>query len=183
MIKRFLWVIVLTVTILTNQTEAQSDFTTLVAEAASEINEEVIAWRRHFHEYPELSNREFQTAKTIAEELDKLGLPYETGIAHTGVVAVLDSGKPGPTIGLRADIDGLPVVERTSLSFASKATSTYLGEDVGVMHACGHDTHIAMLLGTAKILTKMKSQLRGKVVFVFQRPKKELPKVRKVEHI
>ncbi|MCL4117688.1 UNVERIFIED_CONTAM: hypothetical protein GTU68_058121 [Idotea baltica] len=130
----------------------------MVEAKAAEVNNEVIALRHHFHQYPELSNREFKTAKRIAEELDKLGLPYETGVAITGVVAVLDSGKPGPTIALRADIDGLPVTERT----------TYLGEDTGVMHACGHDTHIAMLLGTAKILVGMKDQLKGKVVFVFQ---------------
>jgi len=139
-----------------------------VAKMAAAIDAEVIALREHFHEHPELSNREFETAKRIAEECRKLGLPTDTGIAHTGVIAVLDSGRPGPTIGLRADIDGLPVTERTPIPFASKATSTYLGEDVGVMHACGHDTHIAMLLGTAKILVDMKDQLRGKVVFVFQ---------------
>jgi len=147
---------------------AQNDMTSTVATEAAKVNQSVIDWRRHFHQYPELSNREFKTAEKIAEELTKLGLPIETGVAHTGVVAVLDSGKPGPTIGLRADIDGLPVEERTPISFASKERSTYLGEDVGVMHACGHDTHIAMLLGTAKILTGMKSQLKGKVVFVFQ---------------
>ena len=147
---------------------AQVDMTAAVSDKAEAVNDQVIQWRRHFHEYPELSNREFKTAERIAEELRKLGLPTDTGIAHTGVIAVLDSGKPGPTIGLRADIDGLPVKERTPIPFASKETSTYLGEDVGVMHACGHDTHIAMLLGTAKILTEMKSQLKGKVVFVFQ---------------
>ncbi len=147
---------------------AQSEMEKKVSAAAIAVNDDVIKWRRYFHENPELSNREFKTAQKITEELDKIGLPYETGIAHTGVVAVLDSGKPGPTIGLRADIDGLPVTERTPIPFASKVTSTYLGEDVGVMHACGHDTHIAMLLGTARILMNMKSQLKGKVVFVFQ---------------
>lgn len=147
---------------------AQVDLSHQVSIEAEAIQAEVVELRRHFHQYPELSNREFKTAERIAQELDKLGLPYETGIAHTGVVAVLDTGKPGPTIGLRADIDGLPVKERTDVPFASKETSTYLDEEVGVMHACGHDTHIAMLLGTAKILLKMKSQLSGKVVFVFQ---------------
>ena len=144
------------------------DYVVQVEDQATKINDQVIEWRRHFHQFPELSNREFKTAETIAGILKDMGLPFETGIAHTGVVAVLDSGRPGPTIGLRADIDGLPVKERTPVPFASKETSTYLGEDVGVMHACGHDTHIAMLLGTAKILIDMKDQLIGKVVFVFQ---------------
>ena len=125
-----------------------------VAKKADRIEQEVIELRRHFHQYPELSNREFKTAKKIEEELKKLGLEVRTGIAHTGVVAVLKGGKPGPVVGLRADIDALPVVERTPVSFASKVKTTYLGSDVGVMHACGHDTHIAMLLGAAKILTE-----------------------------
>ncbi len=141
---------------------------------ADAIEQEVIALRRHYHENPELSNREFETSKHIAAELRKLGLPVDEGMAHTGVVAVLDSGKPGPTIGLRADIDALPVVERADLPFKSTKKTTYLGNDVGVMHACGHDTHIAMLLGSAKILTGMKDQLTGKIVFVFQ-PAEEGP--------
>jgi len=135
---------------------------------AAELEQEVIELRRHYHQYPELSNREFKTAEHIANELEKLGLKVETGIAITGVVGLLDTGKPGPTIGLRADIDGLPVTERAPLDFVSKEKSTFLGEDVGVMHACGHDTHIAMLLGAAKILTEMKNDLVGKIVFVFQ---------------
>ncbi len=140
----------------------------LVAKLIDQVESEVIDWRRHYHEHPELSNREFNTGKHIAQELRKLGLEVETGIAITGVVGVLDSGKPGPVIGLRADIDGLPVTERTPVPFASKAKDEFLGEDVGVMHACGHDTHIAMLLGAAKVLTQIKDQLTGKVVFVFQ---------------
>lgn len=139
-----------------------------VAMLASEVEGEVIEWRRHFHQFPELSNREFNTATRIAEELRKMGLKVDTGIAITGVVAVLEGGKPGPTIGLRADIDALPVVERTPIPFASKETSEYLGNEVGVMHACGHDTHIAMLLGAAKVLTQMKDEISGKIVFVFQ---------------
>jgi len=135
---------------------------------ANAIEQEVIALRRHYHENPELSNREFETSKHIAAELKKLGLPIEEGVAHTGVIAVLDSGKPGPTIGLRADIDALPVVERVDLPFKSVKKTEYLGNEVGIMHACGHDTHIAMLLGAAKILTSMKDQLKGKIVFVFQ---------------
>ncbi len=132
------------------------------------LEKQVIEWRRHFHENPELSNREFETAKRIAKELNAMGLKVDTGIAKTGVIGVLDTGKPGPTIAMRADIDALPVVERADLTFKSTKKTTYLGNDVGVMHACGHDTHIAMLLGAAKILTSMKSELTGKFVFVFQ---------------
>jgi amidohydrolase len=135
---------------------------------ALELEKQVIDWRRHFHENPELSNREFETAKRIAKELNAMGLKVDTGIAKTGVIGVLDTGKPGPTIGMRADIDGLPVVERADLPFKSTKKTTYLGNDVGVMHACGHDTHVAMLLGAAKILTSMKAELNGKFVFVFQ---------------
>ncbi|MCB0602566.1 MAG: amidohydrolase [Saprospiraceae bacterium] len=135
---------------------------------AAAMNDQVIQWRHHFHQFPELSNREFKTADAIAEYLTKMGYQVDRSFAKTGVVAVLDSGKPGPTVGLRADIDALPVTERTPIPFASKETSTYLGQEVGVMHACGHDTHISMLLGTAAILKDMKDQLRGKVVFVFQ---------------
>jgi len=132
------------------------------------LENQVIEWRRHFHENPELSNREFETAKRIAKELTAMGLKVDTGIAKTGVIGVLDTGKPGPTIAMRADIDGLPVIERADLTFKSTKKTTFLGNDVGVMHACGHDTHIAMLLGAAKILTSMKTELTGKFVFVFQ---------------
>jgi len=148
--------------------EAQTALHSTIDKLASEINNDVIDWRRHFHENPELSNREFKTAEKIAEHLNKLGLKVDTGIAITGVVGVLDTGKPGPTIGLRADIDALPVTERTAIPFASKETTTFLGQDVGVMHACGHDTHIAMLLGVAEIMVDIKDQLNGKIVFVFQ---------------
>jgi len=148
--------------------EAQSTLHSTIDKLALEINDDVIDWRRHFHENPELSNREFKTAEKIAAHLNKLGLKVDTGIAITGVVAVLDTGKPGPTIGLRADIDALPVTERTAIPFASKEKTTFLGQDVGVMHACGHDTHIAMLLGVAEIMVDIKDQLNGKIVFVFQ---------------
>ncbi|MBZ0244731.1 MAG: amidohydrolase, partial [Cyclobacteriaceae bacterium] len=111
---------------------------------ASEIEARVIEWRRHFHQYPELSNREFKTGKMIADHLKSLGMEVRYPVAKTGAVGILRTGKPGPTIALRADIDGLPVVERNSLPFASKEKSTYLGQEVGVMHACGHDTHIAI---------------------------------------
>ena len=130
--------------------------------------EEVILWRRYLHQNPELSNREFKTMEYIAAQLEIIGLPYEKGMAHTGVIALLETGKPGPVIGLRADIDGLPVKERTGLPFASKAEGEYLGEKVPVMHACGHDAHVAILLGVAKVLKNMKSDLTGKIVFIFQ---------------
>lgn len=139
-----------------------------VAVLASKIEADVIKWRRHFHQNPELSNREFETANTIAKYLKSLGLEVQTGVAKTGVLALLDSGKPGPVVALRADIDGLPVTETVNLPFASKVRSQYNGQDVGVMHACGHDTHIAMLMGAAKLLTSMKDKLHGKVKFIFQ---------------
>lgn len=135
---------------------------------AKELESKVIEWRRHFHQYPELSNREFKTGKMIADHLKSLGLEVRYPVAKTGAVGILRTGKPGPTIALRADIDALPVVERNSLLFASKEKSTYLGQDVGVMHACGHDTHIAILMGVAQILSEMKSELNGNIVFLFQ---------------
>ena len=152
---------------LTGQTNMDVLHGTIDQKAAA-INDQVIQWRHHFHQFPELSNREFKTADAIAQYLTGMGYEVDRSFAKTGVVAVLDSGKPGPTVGLRADIDALPVTERTPIPFASKETSTYLGQEVGVMHACGHDTHISMLLGTASILKDMKNQLKGKVVFVFQ---------------
>lgn len=145
-----------------------SEIKRVVDERANEIEEEVIEWRRHFHENPELSNREFETADYIAEYLIDLGLEVETGVAKTGVVALLEGGKPGPVIGLRADMDALPVTERTDVPFASTATGMYQGKEVGVMHACGHDTHMAILMGVAKILTDMKEDLSGTVKFIFQ---------------
>jgi len=135
---------------------------------ASEVEKDVITWRHHFHEFPELSNREFNTAKYVADYLTSLGLEVETGVAKTGVVAVLDSGKPGPVVALRADMDGLPVKEQSDLSYRSTQMGEYNGKDVPVMHACGHDTHMAMLVGAAKILTGIKGELKGKVKFIFQ---------------
>lgn len=139
-----------------------------IAQLAKEMEPQVIAWRHHLHQYPELSNREYKTMAYIAENLKELGITIETGMAHTGVVAVLETGRPGPVIGLRADMDGLPVRERVNLPFSSKEETEYLGQKVGVMHACGHDTHVAMLMGTAKILYAMRNELKGKIVFVFQ---------------
>jgi amidohydrolase len=136
--------------------------------ATDKILPKVIEWRRHLHQFPELSNREVKTAKYIEDNLRALGLEVKTGIAKNGVVGILKGNLPGPTIGLRADIDGLPVTERNSLPFMSKEKSEYNGQTVGVMHACGHDTHVAMLLGTAEVLSQMKAKIKGTVVFIFQ---------------
>jgi amidohydrolase len=142
--------------------------------AAQNILPKVIEWRRHLHQYPELGNREVRTAKFVEDHLRRLGLEVRTGIAKTGVVGILKGAQPGPVIGLRADMDALPVTERNSLPFASKETSEYNGQKVGVMHACGHDTHVAMLMGTAELLAGMKDKIRGTVVFIFQ-PSEEGP--------
>ena len=144
------------------------DLSLQAAQLAGEFEDQVISWRRHLHQYPELSNREFKTMAYIAEQLKNLDVKIETGMAHTGVVAVLDTGKPGPVIGLRADMDGLPVRERVDVPFASREEDFYLDQKVGVMHACGHDSHVAILMGTAHILNRMKKELKGKIVFVFQ---------------
>lgn len=137
-------------------------------QATQSVSEKVITWRRHLHQYPELSNREFETAKYITNHLKSLGLEVQTDVAHTGVVAKLSGGKKGPLIALRADMDALPVTEQVDLPFASKQTSTYRGNEVGVMHACGHDTHVAILMAVAESLVKIKDQLAGEVLFVFQ---------------
>ena len=134
----------------------------------SAIESKLIEWRRHLHANPELSNREFKTAKYIAEHLRGLGLEVQTEVAHTGVVAVLKGGQPGPLVGLRADMDALPVAEQTDLPFASKVTDTYRGEEVGVMHACGHDTHVAILMAVAEVLVQRQVALKGSVMFIFQ---------------
>lgn len=138
-----------------------------------EQSPKVVEWRRYFHQFPELSNREFNTAKKIEATLKQLGIETRI-VARTGVVGVLKGGKPGPVVALRADIDGLPVTERNPLPFKSNATAEYNGQQVGVMHACGHDSHIAMLLGAAEILSKMKKDIPGTVVFLFQ-PAEEGP--------
>ncbi len=145
-----------------------SSINTELEQATQSVSEKVITWRRHLHQYPELSNREFETAKYITNHLKSLGLEVQTGVAHTGVVAKLSGGKKGPLIALRADMDALPVTEQVDLPFASKQTSTYRGNEVGVMHACGHDTHVAILMAVAESLVKIKDQLAGDVLFVFQ---------------
>jgi amidohydrolase len=134
----------------------------------------VIEVRRLLHLHPELSNREYKTSAYVAEYLKKLGLEVQTGIAGTGVVALLKGGKPGPVVALRADMDGLPVFERNSLAFASRDSSEFMGHKVPVMHACGHDTHVAILLGTAEVLVKYRKEISGSVKFIFQ-PAEEGP--------
>ena len=145
-----------------------------VAAAAQAERADIVAWRRDFHQHPELGNHETRTAQIVADKLRAFGLEPKTGIGHTGVVAILKGGKPGPRVALRADMDALPVTEQTGLPFASTVKSTYRGQPVGVMHACGHDMHVAILLGVAEALSKMKADLPGEVMFVFQ-PAEEGP--------
>ncbi|SEJ58725.1 amidohydrolase [Pseudomonas linyingensis] len=144
---------------------ASSDW---VKSAADAVEREVIDLRHHIHQHPELGNQEVKTAALVAEHLRELGIQVRTGVAKTGVIGVLEGGRPGPTIALRADMDALPVEEQTGLPFASKARGTHLGKEVPVMHACGHDAHTAMLLGTAKVLAANKDRIAGTVVFLFQ---------------
>jgi len=141
---------------------------------AESILPKVIEWRRHLHQYPELSNREYKTADYIAAHLTSLGYEVQKGIAKTGVVAILKGGKPGPTIALRADMDGLPVEERNNLPYKSVEKSDYLGNSVPVMHACGHDTHVAIMMGVAEVLMSVKKDVPGTVKFIFQ-PAEEGP--------
>lgn len=148
---------------------AQADIShKAIDQAAAEVQAQVVEWRRWFHQNPELSNREFNTSARIAEILAGMGLEPKTGIAHTGVMAMIEGGQPGPLVAIRADIDGLPVTEQTGLPFASTAKGEYRGQEVGVMHACGHDNHVAMALGAAKILNDMKAELPGRVMMIFQ---------------
>ena len=143
---------------------------------SAELEQKVIEWRRDLHQNPELSNREFRTSKVIETHLRELGLEVETGIAHTGLVGVLKGGKPGPVIAMRADMDALPVVEQTDVSFKSVAKGEYRGKEVGVMHACGHDLHMAMLMGAAEQLSLMKEDIEGTIVFIFQPAEEGSPK-------
>ncbi len=136
--------------------------------AARAADAQVLAWRRDIHQHPELGNREFRTAQKVAGHLQSLGLEVKTGVAHTGVVGILRGGRPGPAIALRADMDALPVTEQVDLPFKSVATAEYRGETVGVMHACGHDAHTAILMGAAQVLAGLRKDLPGTVLFVFQ---------------
>ena len=132
------------------------------------IMPKVVAWRRDIHQHPELGNRETRTAKIVADHLRALGIEVQTGVAHTGVVGVLRGGRPGPVVALRADMDGLPVTEQADVPFKSRVRTTYNGQEVGVMHACGHDNHVAILMGAAEVLAGMRSTLPGTVKFIFQ---------------
>lgn len=147
-----------------------------IEKLVSQTEADVIEWRHWFHQNAELSNREFKTAERITEILKEIGYEPQTGVAKTGVIAILKGGKPGPVVGLRADIDGLPVKERVELSWASKQMGEYNGEQVPVMHACGHDTHISILLGVAKMLWEIKDQVPGTVKFIFQPAEEGAPK-------
>jgi amidohydrolase len=145
-----------------------------IARRTDAVLPKVVAWRRDFHENPELGNRETRTAGIVAEHLRRLGLEVRTGIAKTGVVGVLRGGRPGPAVALRADMDALPVTEQVDLPFASKVRANWNGEEVGVMHACGHDNHVAILMGAAEVLAGLRAQLPGTVTFLFQ-PAEEGP--------
>jgi len=157
-----------------NPVAAQGSLQSEIEAAVAKVNAKVVAWRRDIHEHPELGNREVRTSKLVADHLRSLGMEVRTGIAHTGVVGVLKGGRPGPVVALRADMDALPVTEQVDLPFKSTVRTTYNGVDVGVMHACGHDNHVAILMGTAEVLAGMKARLPGTVLFVFQ-PAEEGP--------
>ncbi|HVT43057.1 MAG TPA: amidohydrolase [Thermoanaerobaculia bacterium] len=139
-----------------------------VASRTSAVDDKVIAWRRDIHQHPELGNRELRTAKLVADHLRRLGIEVTTGVAHTGVVGILEGSRRGRVVALRADMDALPVTEEVDLPFASKVRTTYNGQEAGVMHACGHDAHVAILMGVAEVLAGMRDELAGTVKFIFQ---------------
>src|SRR3954454_1165423 len=146
---------------------AQSTFAAEIDKRAKDIEPQVLAWRRDFHEHPELSNREQRTGKVVADYLKSLGMDVRYPVASTGVVAVLKGGRPGPVVALRADMDALPVTEEVDLPFKSTVRTQYNGQEVGVMHACGHDAHVAILLGVAEVLAGVKDEIPGTVKFLF----------------
>ena len=154
---------------------AQSRLDAEIDRRATQVEGKVVAWRRDIHAHPELSNREVRTGQIVAEHLRSLGLEVRTGVAHNGVVAVLRGGRPGPVVALRADMDALPVTEEVDVPFASKVRTTYNGQDVGVMHACGHDAHVAILMGVAEVLAGMRRDLPGTVKFIFQPAEEGVP--------
>ncbi|HKL50024.1 MAG TPA: amidohydrolase [Wenzhouxiangellaceae bacterium] len=145
-----------------------TDWHSYIETQTEDLHPKVVTWRRHFHANPELSNREFETAEYIAEFLRGLGMEVQTGVAHTGVIGLLEGGRPGPVVGLRADMDGLPVPSRVGLPFSPDVVSEYLGEEVPVSHACGHDTHMAMLMGVAEMFAARRDELPGTIKFIFQ---------------
>ena len=156
-------------------TSTARSITNAIDQACSSVESAVVAWRRDLHQHPELGNREFRTAGIVADHLRALGLDeVRTGVAHTGVVGLLKGALPGPVVALRADMDGLPVTEEVDVPFVSKARGQWNGEEVGVMHACGHDCHVAILMGVAQVLAGLRGQLRGSVKFIFQ-PAEEMP--------
>jgi len=156
------------------QSLSQQNISTQIDQKAKAIQSKLVEWRRYIHQHPELGNREFNTEKFIADHLTALGIEVKTGIAKTGVVGILKGARAGPVIALRSDMDALPIKERVDVPFKSTVTAEYLGQTVPVMHACGHDAHIAMLLGTAEVLSSMKNELPGTIKFIFQ-PSEEGP--------
>jgi amidohydrolase len=171
---RFLVAIPLSLALLAPSLGAQSPLAGEVDRLASGVDARVLEWRRDLHRHPELSNRETRTAALVAGHLRRLGMEVRTGVAHTGVVGVLRGGLPGPVVALRADMDALPVTEEVDLPFRSTARAVYNGQEVGVMHACGHDAHVAMLMGAAEVLAGVRERVPGTVVFIFQ-PAEEGP--------
>ncbi|MDN5284484.1 MAG: amidohydrolase [Mucilaginibacter sp.] len=163
-----LYILLLSLSAFQALAQKKDGVSTQISNKADALQDQVIAWRRDFHEHPELGNHEVRTSAIIAKHLQSLGIQVQTGIATTGVVGILKGDKPGPVVALRADMDGLPVIERTPVPFASKVKTTYRGQEVGVMHACGHDSHMAILMGVAQVLSTMKSELHGTVKFIFQ---------------
>jgi amidohydrolase len=157
-----------------SQTIEPNSLAAAIDAAVANIEPTMLMWRRDLHEHPELGNREFRTAGIVAKHLQELGLEVRTKVAHTGVVGLLKGALPGPVVALRADMDGLPVAERVDLPFASKARTQWNGEEVGVMHACGHDAHVAILMAVASVLAGLRDRLKGSVKFIFQ-PAEELP--------
>ncbi len=153
----------------------EKDIRAKINAAADKVEEKVIAWRRDIHANPELGNQEFRTAELIAKHLETLGIEVKRNVAKTGVVGILKGDKPGPVIALRADMDALPVTERTGIPFASKVTTTYNGQQTGVMHACGHDAHVAMLMGAAEVFAALRKELKGTVKFIFQPAEEGVP--------
>ncbi|MBN8878910.1 MAG: amidohydrolase [Chitinophagaceae bacterium] len=158
----------LTTTLLSFSAILNAQLKQKIETAINRIEPQCIAWRQEIHKHPELGNREVNTAKLVADHLRKLGIEVKEGVAKTGVVGILRGGKPGPCVALRADMDALPVTERVNIPYASKEKAMYNGQEVGVMHACGHDTHVAMLMSTAEVLAGIKNELKGTVKFIFQ---------------
>jgi amidohydrolase len=173
--KSFPLIILLAINTLVTVAQTNTKLSTKIEQQAMELEPKIIEWRRYFHEHPELSNREFKTSTRIVEQLKSLGLEVQYPVAKTGVVALLKGGKPGPVVALRADMDALPVTERNSLPFASKVTDNFGGQQTGVMHACGHDAHMSILLAVAEILNKNKADLKGTVKFIFQPAEEGVP--------